>query len=923
MPQTLVLHATGQDVVLLQTRLNAKPPTALPPLVVDGDFGPLTLQRVKEFQGNNGLLVDGVVGPITWGKLLKDVPCQKNTFYTEGRYLHDPNGKKIILRGINLPLLDDWNFPQSDKLTELEKTGANAVRIQWYKDYGNPDRPAYAITDLDNFLTKCKINRIIPILGLWDVTCKDDVSLLNTQLIPWWTSNEVVIILNKHKQYLIINPANELGFYRWADDPATALTNFKNAYKNAITSIREKLHMPIMIDAPDCGTSIDAFVSIGQELIDHDPDHNLLLSGHAYWADYDGSPIIEKAVNANLPIVFGEIANKQDEVINNKTHYCYYDLDGTNENHPSQIPFTYQSLLQMLKNKEIGWLTWSWWKDNCTNRQMTLDGDFLGLTPYGEDIVNNIDYGLKNTAERSSIFIESTGIPISANSIITADGGIRNDPEGLAPARKVNLITWKDSRGADRTMTLGAYLYQYDFSFADNSGVVTRSVNDDAFGHSGFGYVVSHNTQNGNSPLGKVNTPTKVVTTVLEGGHHAIHRVELVYDRDKEGGGFGIKIPVVIEWLVATGRDHPIWAVAWKTGEAENPNNINFDDYQMDVRGPYGSLNFDGAPSRDQGDAIGGVAWGDFGLKFTTTDTQLTLNSTWTYNTPNMVCFTQAWTVNTNAEMGIVQTRVPDKEMGYQDRVVGRERGHTSAENYLNKGDCTNFGDDNRNYVMPCVSGWPYQLMNYDWDPTAGKPVNEATGTKLIAWGSPYGWLGASSFNLFDYSATADGRGDRSYATFIVLGPKCRFNPENGQCDQEGDVAITIRAVEALAAATINNVNPGSLVTQVPKGPGANEMKDIANGYNDSYGAYYLSTSDNQVAFMFTPADSKSVKNPIFVIQNYTARHLPRISVGGDSVTVNTGTASGAFVSINTGAHELWVTLNTTVSAATDVQILA
>jgi mannan endo-1,4-beta-mannosidase len=195
----LVLHATGQDVVLLQTRLNAKPPTALPPLVVDGDFSSLTLQRVKEFQGNNGLLVDGVVGPITWGELLEDVPCQKNTFYTEGRYLHDPNGKKIILRGINLPLLDDWDFPQRDKLTELEKTGANAVRIQWYKDYGNPDRSAYAITDLDNFLTKCKINRIIPILGLWDVTCKDDVSLLNTQLIPWWTSNEVVIVLNKHK----------------------------------------------------------------------------------------------------------------------------------------------------------------------------------------------------------------------------------------------------------------------------------------------------------------------------------------------------------------------------------------------------------------------------------------------------------------------------------------------------------------------------------------------------------------------------------------------------------------------------------------------------------------------------------------------------------------------------------------------------
>jgi len=77
--------------------------------------------------------------------------------------------------------------------------------------------------------------------------------------------------------------------------------------------------------------------------------------------------------------------------------------------------------------------------------------------------------------------------------------------------------------------------------------------------------------------------------------------------------------------------------------------------------------------------------------------------------------------------------------------------------------------------------------------------------------GSPYGWLGASSFNVFDYSATADGRRDWSYATCIVLGPKFRVNQGN---DQVGDVATTIKSVEALNAATISDVNQGLLVTQ-------------------------------------------------------------------------------------------------------------
>src|SRR4051812_21007766 len=104
MPQTLRLGATGQDVILLQTRLNTLP-SALPPLVVNGKFDHKTLRRVKEFQTKT--FVNGVVDPDMWVKLLGDRPLQRETFYIEGRHLHDPNGHKIILRGINLPLLDD------------------------------------------------------------------------------------------------------------------------------------------------------------------------------------------------------------------------------------------------------------------------------------------------------------------------------------------------------------------------------------------------------------------------------------------------------------------------------------------------------------------------------------------------------------------------------------------------------------------------------------------------------------------------------------------------------------------------------------------------------------------------------------------------------------------------------------------------
>jgi hypothetical protein len=376
--------------------------------------------------------------------------------------------------------------------------------------------------------------------------------------------------------------------------------------------------------------------------------------------------------------------------------------------------------------------------------------------------------------------------------------------------------------------------------------------------------------------------------------------------------------------LVATGRDHPVWSVTWKTGAATNPGAIDFNAYRMDTRGPYGSLSFDGATGvyPIAGDDISGVAWGDFGLKFTTTNAQvtvMTLNSPWDYSTPNAVNFTQAWTTSaTNAEMGIVQTKPGDKQMGNPDRVFGRERGSTSADAYPDKQNC-GIGDP-RVYAMPCVAGWSYQMMNFDWDPASGKPANEPTGTKLMAWGSPFGWLGASDADLFDFSGTVDGTGDRSYATFIVLGPHCRFTGPT--CPLDGDVAITIKEVEALGAAMITAVGPGTLVTQVPRGPGATQAKTITNGYNDTYAAYYLSAAANQVAFTFTPAAGKPVRNPMFVIQNWTLAEIPVINVGGAPVTVNDGTnASGAFVSFNQTTNELWITLNTTLNAATAISV--
>lgn len=56
---------TGPGVEQIQTALNA----AGYGLGVDGVFGDVTDRAVRDYQGKNGLAVDGIVGPNTWAKL--------------------------------------------------------------------------------------------------------------------------------------------------------------------------------------------------------------------------------------------------------------------------------------------------------------------------------------------------------------------------------------------------------------------------------------------------------------------------------------------------------------------------------------------------------------------------------------------------------------------------------------------------------------------------------------------------------------------------------------------------------------------------------------------------------------------------------------------------------------------------------------
>lgn len=327
-----------------------------------------------------------------------------NFIHTSGKYILGPCNDTLRLKGINYAPYN-WGYTLSDlKIDQIAQSGANVVRLAWY--WSNPGANVYYnYVALDSALSKCKQYKMIAIVELHDFTCANNhTNLINGS--GWWTNSSVFPLLNKYKQNVIVNIANEALQVNWTSNATTALTAYKNTYQTIIGNLRNVsgFDFPLMIDAPDCGQNSDAFITSGTaaSLITSDPKHNLIFSAHAYWYGYANNDSLQMATKINnvlaqnIPFVLGEVANQQDDV-----SMCQYTLN-------------YQPLLRFCQQKKVGWLAWSWDHDGCPNRQVSTNGMFNSLSTYGNDIVNNPVYGLLTVPSPKSQYLLTNGACLTA-----------------------------------------------------------------------------------------------------------------------------------------------------------------------------------------------------------------------------------------------------------------------------------------------------------------------------------------------------------------------------------------------------------------------------------------------------------------------------------------------------------------------------
>ena len=342
---------------------------------------------------------------------------QQTTLKVVGRNLTLTNGQNIVLRGVNYPLINEGSIALDNAvqyksyIDQVALTGANAVRLPWYTNGqswrdqtangGAPGTMNGYVNNghLSNIVAYCITKGMVPILSIHDdsfITCKTDWAYFNSTVMNFWTSPAIINLINTNKSKIIINLANEFDKVRWANNPVTALDNFKTNYNAAITTLRNAgITVPIMIDAPDCGQSSTELLSIAVSMNNADSQHNLIFSSHAYWGGYASTTAqiqakLNEAQNTNVCFILGEIANNQDN--NGCGDLGLYNI--------------YPTILQESCTRNIGWLAWTFNHDctvdnpnlNSTNyRIMTTNSNVNNLTTFGNDIINNVNYGLKST----------------------------------------------------------------------------------------------------------------------------------------------------------------------------------------------------------------------------------------------------------------------------------------------------------------------------------------------------------------------------------------------------------------------------------------------------------------------------------------------------------------------------------------------
>ena len=391
-------------------------------------------------------------------------------------------------------------------------------------------------------------------------------------------------------------------------------------------------------------------------------------------------------------------------------------------------------------------------------------------------------------------------LPAAAVSVTTGTVG------GLV----ADIWTWTDAAGHPRTVALkkegngnpghGGYAIQ----FTNVAGTKITINADNSAGDGGFGYFVSHERYRSfadgkvdtiashifgkdDSPLGLGFAATTAMPATPAGtgaerftiayGHYGTIVPHTVNDNtgtdavplpEGQANYAFYTTPATTTWVFKDGTNYPRIDIAVDLSGVIPPGGSTplADLVSFDMRGPYGVMIFD----NDVNATVNSVFWGDQQYLFTLSNTPVTRDSGWAWNTLNHGARYQALQAGA-FEMGLFEPVNVRSSASVDD--YDTERGNTNVSYANNGGKSFSSCPSGKQQVLPSDGSWPYQSVQYSLSCVASQ-FNTPTRFKKLAWGTT-AYFGTSLTSVYNGQKTYAFDGFPSshqldYSVCLVLG---------------------------------------------------------------------------------------------------------------------------------------------------------
>lgn len=322
----------------------------------------------------------------------------KGFFILDGK-LYDASGSEFIPIGANTAVFWQSETNGMKSFPDMKKADANCARIVSVTNNSDNSWSWQSnFTKQRACVKACVDNKLVPILEFHDVTCgngyeTDAEGKFLKKVVDYWCTPNLVSLCKEYEKYLIVNVANEWG-------PANV--GFRDGYKKAITSMRNAgIKNTILIDAGGCGQNPATLINYAQELLDFDPEKNILFAIHFYglWMTKEKSKqswqfyvedYLQQFKTKKIPVIVGE-----------------FGWTGAPDNFTLYDP---QKIITESNKHGIGWLFWAWnsnpnetYYDIVANYTLgyTTEAD---LTEHGKFIVQQF----KDNAKEAKAFLPTS-----------------------------------------------------------------------------------------------------------------------------------------------------------------------------------------------------------------------------------------------------------------------------------------------------------------------------------------------------------------------------------------------------------------------------------------------------------------------------------------------------------------------------------